>query len=72
MKPVAKDARKECRSCAHFRNDPTYLEGVFAGLASMSSAHASVRGDDGICRRHDRYLGAACWCSDFVPLTTVA
>jgi hypothetical protein len=47
-----------CGSCAHFRNDPAYLETLFSGLSSLSSAYASVRGDDGHCRRHDRYLGA--------------
>ena len=54
-----------CRTCAHFRNDPAYLEAAFAGLASLSSAYGSVRGEDGLCLRHDRYLGAQSWCGDF-------
>jgi len=29
------------------------------------SGDASVRGDDGHCRRHDRYLGADACCADF-------
>lgn len=57
---------RECRSCVHFRNDPAYLECALPGLTSFSSAHASVRGDDGLCLHHDRYLGANASCSDFL------
>jgi len=56
-----------CGACAHFRNDPAYLEALFPGLTSLASADASVRGDDGHCRRHDRYLGAGACCADFQP-----
>jgi hypothetical protein len=56
---------ESCGSCAHFRNDPAYLERLFPGLTSLSSGDASVRGDDGHCRRHDRYLGADACCADF-------
>jgi hypothetical protein len=59
--------RGRCADCAHFRNEPADLERAFAGLAALSSAYASVRGEDGLCLRHDRYLGAACWCADFAP-----
>jgi hypothetical protein len=54
-----------CGDCSHFRNDPDYLEATFKGMTSFSSAHASVRGDDGLCTRHDRYLGARSFCADF-------
>jgi hypothetical protein len=54
-----------CAACAHFRNDAAYLESVLGGLASLSSAHGSVRADDGICLRHDRYLSARAQCADF-------
>lgn len=60
-------AGERCGSCAHFRNDPAYLERLFPGLTSFASADASVRGDDGHCRRHDRYLGARSCCADFRP-----
>ena len=56
-----------CGACAHFRNDPAYLEALFPGLTSLASADASVRGDDGHCLRHDRYLGAGACCADFRP-----
>jgi hypothetical protein len=56
---------EHCRDCRHFRNDPGYLEGAFPGLASLSSGYASVRANDGICLRHDRYLAASSSCRDF-------
>jgi hypothetical protein len=34
-------------------------------LSSLSSAYASVRGEDGLCLLHDRYLGANSCCADF-------
>ena len=61
-----------CGTCVHFRNDPAYLEALFPGLTSLASADASVRGDDGHCRRHDRYLGAGCSCADFRAAPEVA
>jgi hypothetical protein len=57
--------RDHCRNCVHFRNDPAFLERTMAGLTSFSSAYASVRADDGICQRHDRYLSARSCCQDF-------
>lgn len=60
-------AKRQCCECRHFRNDAKYLEAAFKGLASLSSAYGSVRSDDGICVRHDRYLGARSSCADFSP-----
>jgi hypothetical protein len=57
--------RRQCGACRHFRNDADYLETAFAGLSSLSSAYGSVRADDGICLRHQRYLSARSSCSDF-------
>jgi hypothetical protein len=54
-----------CGSCRHFRNDPRFLEAAIPGLSSLSSGAASVRADDGICLRHDRYLGADRSCAEF-------
>jgi hypothetical protein len=56
-----------CRACAHFRNDPAYLEAAFAGYSAMSSAWGCTRAEDGICLRHDRYLSADAGCADFTP-----
>ena len=57
--------REACRYCAHFRNDPAYLERAFKGMTSLSSGYSSARHDDGVCLRHDRYLSANSWCADF-------
>lgn len=54
-----------CLHCVHFRNDPAYLETAFSGLTALSSSYGSARADDGICRRHDRYLSARSTCPDF-------
>ncbi len=41
-----------CATCDHFLHDPLTLEAEIPGLASLSSALGSVRGDTGLCR-HD-------------------
>jgi hypothetical protein len=56
-----------CLRCLHFHNSPAYLESVFKGLTTLSSAHASVRNEDGVCEHHDIYLSADQWCKDFTP-----
>ena len=57
--------QKRCGACGYFRNDAAYLEAAIPGLSSLSSAKASVRDEDGVCLRHDRYLSARAWCPDF-------
>jgi hypothetical protein len=61
-------AEARCGRCAHFRNDRATLEAAMPGISSMSSGDASVRADDGICLRHDRYLNARASCADFASL----
>jgi hypothetical protein len=61
-------APNRCGSCRDFRNDPAYLEAAIPGLTCLSSGSASVRADDGLCLRHDRYLGAGRSCADFVSV----
>jgi hypothetical protein len=58
-----------CRSCVHFDNDPGRLEQAIHGLNTLSSAYASVRADDGLCARHDRYVRASFCCDDFMALS---
>ncbi len=65
---MAREQRDECGSCAHFRNDPAYLEAVLNGFTGLSSAYASTRADDGICRRHDRFVGPHSSCGDFIKI----
>jgi len=51
-----------CRSCAHFHNDPKYLEAAFPGWTALGSAYGSTRAEDGICELHGLYLSAAQGC----------
>ncbi len=59
--------RPRCLHCAHFRNDPAFLERTFPGLKVMSSGMASVRADDGLCLKRDVYLAAYYHCEQFEP-----
>jgi len=56
---------RACRNCTSFRNDPAFLEAAIKGLNAMSSAWASVRADDGLCLRHERFVQAVGICPDF-------
>ena len=55
---------RACWNCTHFRNDVAYLESAFRGLTSLSSGYAAVRADDGLCTRHERYVGARASCAE--------
>jgi hypothetical protein len=61
-----------CASCRYFNNGPDRLELEIKGLATLSSARASVRADDGICARHDRLTGRCSWCHDHSGIATLA
>ncbi|HFQ80482.1 MAG TPA: hypothetical protein ENK33_03810 [Desulfobacterales bacterium] len=62
---MPKDNKKICLYCSYFRNSPAYIEEVFHGLTSLSSAYSSIRKDDGICAKNDEYLSAYYWCGNF-------
>ena len=67
MAALGATPQQHCLACVHFRNDAKFLEAAFGGLTSLSSGFGSVRGDDGICLRHDRYLSARSSCVEFSP-----
>ena len=54
-----------CQGCAHFLTDPALIEAALPGLAILSSAHASVRGQDGLCVLHDRLIDGRRRCASF-------
>jgi hypothetical protein len=54
-----------CLVCRHFNNAPIELEAALPGLSSLSSAYAAVRGDDGLCAVHHRYVAASGVCAAF-------
>jgi len=62
----AGDHDPRCRSCAHFFNEPQYLERSFPGWRSLGSAYGAARAEDGICERHGTYLSARQWCRHYV------
>ena len=57
--------QRHCRTCRYFESDPQQLEKLIPGLISLSSAHASVRADDGLCMRHLRYAAANGGCGEW-------
>lgn len=44
---------------------PDALEAAIPGLNILSSAYGSVRGETGLCRRHDKFVTASSICADF-------
>jgi hypothetical protein len=55
-----------CSTCAHFRNDPRYLEAAFPGWSALGSAYGSTRAEDGICELRGIYLSARGSCGQHV------
>jgi hypothetical protein len=62
----ALESSRCCLACLHFDDDPVRFEAAIKGLACMGSAHASVRGRDGICLQHDRFCSATWACPEFM------
>jgi hypothetical protein len=56
-----------CQQCAHFQNDPAFIEETYRGLTTMSSGFASVRHRDGLCSYNQLYLSAKDSCPGFTP-----
>ncbi|HEX3912657.1 MAG TPA: hypothetical protein VHW71_04050 [Steroidobacteraceae bacterium] len=54
-----------CLSCTRFEQAPAALEAAMPGLSSLSSAYAAVRGEDGICILHERYVASTSSCASF-------
>jgi len=57
--------RPHCCNCAHFDASPLALERAFPGMAAMGSGFSAVRGGDGLCGRHGRYLSGSSSCPGF-------
>jgi hypothetical protein len=45
----------DCRSCAHFDDDPSSIEAALPGIAILGSAWGSTRGDAGVCALYRRF-----------------
>ena len=59
------EAQETCFSCAHFCDDPARVEAEMPGLAILSSGHASVRAQDGLCLAHQLVINGRRRCGDF-------
>jgi hypothetical protein len=62
---MAAPSSTSCLRCRHFDNSPAALEAALPGLSSLSSAYAAVRGNDGLCSVHQRYVTAESTCQQF-------
>ena len=61
----AHDTAAGCFGCAHFANDPAAMAAALPGIETLSSIHASVRAQDGLCNRHGVLLNGHRRCDDF-------
>lgn len=61
-----------CGNCRHFRDAAAELEALLPGLRTLGSAYGAVRGSDGICERHGRYLTASSRCREHAWRTPAA
>ncbi len=49
-------AQRRCGACRFFTGTPAALERAVPGLNILSSAYGSVRGNTGLCERHDSFV----------------
>ena len=54
-----------CKDCLHSEMRPEALEAAIPGLKILSSAYGAVRGETGLCRRHEQFVTARSTCADF-------
>jgi hypothetical protein len=54
-----------CADCRHFSNAPQTLEAALPGLRVLGSGYSAVRGSDGLCAKHERYLSGRYRCDAF-------
>jgi hypothetical protein len=61
--------KQTCRQCAHFVDDPAFIEAEFPGLTPFGSAYSSARGHAGICQELGRFMDPvlAKDCPSFKP-----
>ena len=60
-----KPSGRTCARCIHFDNRPAKMEQDSPGLSSLSSGYGAVRGGDGQCARHQRYVSPQSSCGEF-------
>jgi hypothetical protein len=58
LKGKAERSASHCGACRYFIGAPATLERAIPGFNILSSAYGSVRGDTGLCERHDIFVTA--------------
>ena len=56
-----------CGTCVHFIDDPADFESAFPGILILSSGQGDSRGNQGLCRVHERLLVPDASCERFEP-----
>ena len=54
-----------CDGCAYLVQDPAEFESALPGILILSSGQGESRGDQGLCRVHERMVSSAMTCGDF-------
>jgi hypothetical protein len=67
---VKKNADSRCGTCTHFIDDPADFERALPGILILSSGQGDSRGNQGLCRVHERLLTPNTSCERFVPRLT--
>ena len=65
MRVVKKIAENRCCTCAHFIDDAEEFERVLPGILILSSGQGDSRGNQGLCRLHERLLTPNTSCQRF-------
>ena len=64
---MKKISESRCSTCSHFIDDPADFERAFPGILILSSGQGDSRGNQGLCRVHERLLAPNTTCERFVP-----
>jgi len=59
-----------CAGCVHLICDPAEFEDALPGILILSSGQGDSRGDQGLCRVHQRLLTPGMTCGRFEPRAT--
>ena len=62
---MKKIAQSRCGSCVHFIDDPAAFERALPGILILSSGQGDSRGNQGLCRVHERLLTPNTSCERF-------
>jgi hypothetical protein len=58
---------RTCAGCEYLICDPVEFEDALPGILILSSGHGESRGDQGLCRVHQRLLTPGMTCGHFQP-----